>query len=167
MTIRAVTQTAMTTNLWVKHQRARALIAPQPMRPAGALWHLQRCARAVGRLEAELVERGLQRLRVARARERRAADGVDVGALRAQRLLLQGRLGGRGDLRRARVVAGEHEALDVRDLAVLDRHADLDGAVLGVDRVAGRGAGDGARRGAGRPGAAAAAAGRGARRALG
>src|SRR3954447_17702238 len=34
MTIRAATQIPMTTNLWVKHQRARALIATQRMRPA-------------------------------------------------------------------------------------------------------------------------------------
>ena len=40
-------------------------------------------ARAVGGLEAELVERGLQRRLVAGAGDRRAADGVDGGALLA------------------------------------------------------------------------------------
>src|SRR5919199_2462364 len=75
------------------------------------LRNLERRPRAVGGLEAELVERRLQRLRVARARERRAADGVDVGALPAERLLPQRRLGGGRDLRRARVVPGQHPAL--------------------------------------------------------
>src|SRR5512132_261324 len=50
-----------------------------------------RAGSCLGGLEAELVERGLQRLRVARAREARAAHGVDVGALLGERLLLEDR----------------------------------------------------------------------------
>src|SRR4051794_37026788 len=48
--------------------RARRGIRPPGLeRVAAALRHLERRARAVGGLEAELVERGLQGLRVARA----------------------------------------------------------------------------------------------------
>src|SRR6185295_10554300 len=52
----------------------------------------------LGALEAELVERGLQRLRVARAREAGHAHGVDVGALLGERLLLEDRRGRGRDL---------------------------------------------------------------------
>src|SRR3954468_19804374 len=106
-----------------------------------SLRHLELGDGAVGGLEAELVERGLQRLVVAPARVGRAAYGVDVGALLRQALLLEDRLCRGGDLQRARVVALELQRLDVRDLAVLDRDAHLGAAVLRVHGVAGGRAG--------------------------
>src|SRR3954447_6902207 len=96
---------------------------------AAAGGHLEGGARAVGGLEAELVERGLQRLGVARARVARATDGVDVGGLLRERLLLQGRFRRRGDLLGARVAALELHRGDLHDLAVLDGHAHLGVAV--------------------------------------
>src|SRR5436189_6314486 len=70
-----------------------------------ALRDLQRGARAVRRLEAQLVERRLQRLDVARAGERRPAHRVDPRGLLGQRFLAQDGLGLRGDLDRSRLVA--------------------------------------------------------------
>src|SRR3954453_17878137 len=79
---------------------------------AAPLRDLQRRGRPVGRLEAELVERRLHRLHVARARERGAADRVDVGGLLREDLLLQDGRGRGGDLHGVGVVALQLQRLD-------------------------------------------------------
>src|SRR3954468_13803745 len=74
-------------------------------------------AGAVGGLEAELVERGLQGGLVARARDRRAAHGVDRGALLGEGARAQLRFGGARDLHGLRVVALELQRLHGGDPA--------------------------------------------------
>ena len=94
------------------------------------------CMASLSVLVAGLVECALQRLRVALAGVRRAADDVDLRALRLQHLLQQERRGLLADLGRALAVDRHLERGDVGDLGPLQRHSHLDGAVPVVERIA-------------------------------
>src|SRR5580765_7285452 len=82
------------------------------------------------------IDRGLERLAVGPAGVRGSRDGVDLGALGLERLVVEDRLRVLADLARSTAVRRQLERLDVDDLAGGFDDADLDVAELGGNDVA-------------------------------
>src|SRR5258705_8218188 len=66
---------------------------------------------------AGTINRGLERLAIGPARVRGSRDGVDLGTLGLERLVVEDRLGVLADLARSAAVRRQLERLDVDDLA--------------------------------------------------